>query len=1828
MARFQMQAPDGHTYEFEAPDNATDDDAAAYFKKQWEIQYAPKKEAPADPRSTLRQAGDLGLEFGASVAESAQFAASAFNPTLRGGEEAVNFIRSGKSDFAQERTKRFEKERADVTDEGFFAGIGERAQQIYDAPGDTAAKILGGMVLPLGAGSIGLKIAKGLGLKAPGKIGLRTAAVTSGTIGAGLVRENYFKTVMSTPDAELVKFDNAYRALRERGFDEKVAKQMVATHVSQSLASGMALQAAIDSVAMFWGGAEKVLLQGAKGGAKAAAKTLTKESTGETASGSAEALSTNIAVKEVLPETPVLKGVGTAGVEGGALGGVAGAAGHVGARIIHKDPKAPPGKITDSDVEAFENKGTPDPAKPTKVQIPLYPTPVTQEDGSVRAPVDQNPVMVEVEVGSAAHKAYLAEQGEGQLELPFTDKVQQDPQQTEQMDLFENTPPVPTPPSSGPVGTNIMDQPNLPGVAQFGLSQDTQRNPAPLNRGLMDAPAQIGPPDGDGPPSNDQAANRNLQSDPTGTADLKAAGMDVPAANQDLFNTPTGQDIPRDLKPTPTALSTSNADDPGALPYGAPADFVTTPSPTGVDAPLSSAEYEKQINDHYEKNFSLDASQEFNDTRDKLMQQKIAAEKREKAQKKVTSYSEVFPGFKNIKQGTKVEATSGIKYKEPTVGTVVGSKTVRLDDKVYNLPVVDFGDGEPRAILPGNVSKVFGPRNTPSSDTLAKVGSSKAGASGAAVLNSISGKSPEAAFASLAKNASNPRLGYIFERIGMLMNVLTQQGIEIKVNGVSNLNLDGIKASGTTQYNFPTKTITVAYERTKIDALSLENTLAHEGLHAVTGALVEANKNAQWREANPELSKRISELENLFKMAKIGLRDMALGTDLFRHATSNLHEFIAYGLTSPGMMRALRNMKSETNSNRLMDFLRGIGNLLGFRPNDFHLYSELFSIFDSIAKHPDISKGYKEAFKLVKKLDPKAEYAELLGLSEYTPESVQSASESMRKSPWDIDFSKVGQKLRSGIRHLMIATNHPMIKAAHTSFDRAMSEKRDNLRRIIGKDKTSLLMKKYAIPQNEMADVRKALLIADKVQRRIEYDDFPNLSEASKKFIQAHQDELAKVLEYHNEKARLSDNKEITAREGYSPSTFGGRFRALITTTTDGKMTPIGYVGEMTTVGYEKAIKWVKQNHPGATITKLPDRQSKSLKDAADLETFVQMVQQVYGDVSGDLLEAARQMDNTLFGMDKREKKKLGIWGNEGNKPWAQDNQNNDEFFNAVFNYYDEAYTHAALQPAMKEVREMNREFIDSAPNAVREIEAFMKHMTGRNLNATGEYANYVVDNVMHFIENNAEKLGMKMDVGRGTSILRDQLTSLALGWFNTQYLAAQLIQPLQTALPFAQMVVDRYGISSLNIVRAVSTGGLQFGAFVTNQKLSPETQEIINFATANGLTGQSHLEHKSAINKSKINRKIDDMGGMVIQWGETLTRLPMFLTFVDLIKNSPQGRQMDLRKIMDIAKNLTQYSMVDYNPEQRPQIYSELGFAGSLMGTFRTYQHGNISQMITLGREAKSGNPIPLLLMMTVLFGLAGSQGLPIFEEANDVAKLAGVNLREWMMKNLPPEANKGYLSELSGFDLSSKYAFNRVVPDQFPVAHAQQVWKPLVAAFELINNDVIRNGTVSPGLRDNLVREILPSSAKNIFDTYRIEDTPRGPVIRKKDGTAGVSLTEDDVQKRHSLTGIALQAKPLKESMRRTMDFENARINMTNDEAKARITADFKRFFGQGILTKSLMEDLAKEYIERGGEPKQLLSGIKNYMSDRDLPVVLRGIDRGKASVKKLQALDNPYR
>ena len=91
------------------------------------------------------------------------------------------------------------------------------------------------------------------------------------------------------------------------------------------------------------------------------------------------------------------------------------------------------------------------------------------------------------------------------------------------------------------------------------------------------------------------------------------------------------------------------------------------------------------------------------------------------------SIEDVFPGYQEIPIGTKIMAVHGIRFKEPTRATVIGRAGSRVGDKAWILPVVDFGDGNGRTILPGDIKEVFaGPKASSNSNTQFARGGTKA----------------------------------------------------------------------------------------------------------------------------------------------------------------------------------------------------------------------------------------------------------------------------------------------------------------------------------------------------------------------------------------------------------------------------------------------------------------------------------------------------------------------------------------------------------------------------------------------------------------------------------------------------------------------------------------------------------------------------------------------------------------------------------------------------------------------------------------------------------------------------------------------------------------------------------------------------------------------------------------------------------------------------------------------------------------------------------------------------------------------------------------------
>ena len=97
-----------------------------------------------------------------------------------------------------------------------------------------------------------------------------------------------------------------------------------------------------------------------------------------------------------------------------------------------------------------------------------------------------------------------------------------------------------------------------------------------------------------------------------------------------------------------------------------------------------------------------------------LQEERIRTQLAEKAATNSNTHQPVFEDMMKLPVGTRIMATNGLQYTEPTLATVVGSRSIQTDSGWLMLPVVKFeGDTKNRTVLPSGIKQVLGPRKLP-----------------------------------------------------------------------------------------------------------------------------------------------------------------------------------------------------------------------------------------------------------------------------------------------------------------------------------------------------------------------------------------------------------------------------------------------------------------------------------------------------------------------------------------------------------------------------------------------------------------------------------------------------------------------------------------------------------------------------------------------------------------------------------------------------------------------------------------------------------------------------------------------------------------------------------------------------------------------------------------------------------------------------------------------------------------------------------------------------------------------------------------------------------
>ncbi len=804
-----------------------------------------------------------------------------------------------------------------------------------------------------------------------------------------------------------------------------------------------------------------------------------------------------------------------------------------------------------------------------------------------------------------------------------------------------------------------------------------------------------------------------------------------------------------------------------------------------------------------------------------------------------------------------------------------------------------------------------------------------------------------------------------------------------------------------------------------------------------------------------------------------------------------------------------------------------------------------------------------------------------------TPEQVVASLDS---APKDIRLSYTGVRNKniSGVESLLrLYPQNKFLNYVRSSVQDARNLAENwSQEYLTGKTGINNLLNKLSI--EEKGDVVGLLLALDKKQQPLT-DSIMNAAEftASQKAVAVRMREAFDHL--YAEKAKALGSQGFDPhmyRQGYVPANFAGAYKTLVGfTSKDGKFHVTGIAQADTVYGHKKAVEWYKKQGGDKYTTFIPmEREgyrTSSLR-GSKAEAWSTLVNQLakhdpeFAEVKRIADQVGAEAAHKLYDFQVHEKRKAGVTGSLGDRPWLDKKQNTQQFIEGMVDYLEEGFRYTAYQEPINNIHKLltNPKVQESLPNTAAYVNQYVNHLTGNNLHPVGAALNWGVDTIARALTVGNTKINkFQNELSHWSSVHM-------MGMVNAGFFLMQTTQVLTGGMPEAVALRNTLQSNPTTLANSMKnvTASLPLLA-LENQtgKTYPVAQHMrdaYDWAHKAGMFSFSEAELAHQVLQSKTRKFVDKAATMPIRYGELTTRPTIFMMFVDMLhQEGITGEQGRL-----VAQNATDFAMANYHPDERPMLYQSLGVVGSLAGALSTYKHNILSQMAVRGKEAVK-QPMALATMVGLGYALYGLSGVPGAQEASSIAEMVTDKpLRELLLTN-PRESSSWYdgvLSASSGLDFQSRLSMSSVLPDSplstFP--HISNIITVMDKALSAAKNQ-------DTGSFQDLALAGTPAGMRGMTEKALFPD---GNILDKESQTKYEQPRTEQEQKTRIIFGI----RPLRERM------QDERIYATRvSEAKrAKDLTEAQKLFDRAfLLNDGKTQDKAYEkYIEAGGDPRTI--------------------------------------
>jgi len=699
--------------------------------------------------------------------------------------------------------------------------------------------------------------------------------------------------------------------------------------------------------------------------------------------------------------------------------------------------------------------------------------------------------------------------------------------------------------------------------------------------------------------------------------------------------------------------------------------------------------------------------------------------------------------------------------------------------------------------------------------------------------------------------------------------------------------------------------------------------------------------------------------------------------------------------------------------------------------------------------------------------------------------------------------------------------------------------------------------------------------------------------------------------------------------EGYSPATFPGGYKAIVSEKRVSKKTgepiaprTISVINADTRGEFKIAKKHYEDK--GYTVGELerkglptnarqPSGMFNGFNDIVNLlaennPEFAKMKEIADDHTKGKIKQ--------LYSFNVHELKKSGVEGSAGDKPWLSAEQNAKDHLEAIINHLEEGAKFYNYQEPLGNISKILSDPEVKLRNTKKYMEEHARHITGQNLNPIGAATNWVVDGT-------AALFGKSFKVPNKWANELGNLSALhMMGLYNPAFLGMQLTQFITGGLPEAMKIRAATGLHPAEIAKSFNLGAAWNTALSAEKNLGVSMGEAVpthireaaSWAREHGMFDFSELELAHTALKNEKLVKAQNVAALPMSFGERATRPGVFMAFVDIFhKFGLQGEEG-----LKVAQNATDFSMGNYHPDERPHIYQEFGVLGQGMGKLTTFKHNQITQWLTRGKDAINGRSItPLAAMAALSLSLSGVTGLPGYQELDWlVQKLSGGNrIRDLVMPSgdMPSPVLDGPASYYTGFDFQSRLGMNRILPDSVGAALNPQLANiggmlGAVASYAKNRDEMSFN---------EMVKALTPQGMKGF--TEDVEDNYPLDKEGKRIFSTPRTETEQDVRK---WTGI----RPLKETVeradtwawkKRELDTQKELKNALARQKAAASLGDWESYRKWG-----------QQAVALGADPNTVFSaqGINKSLVDKNLSEqerFLNVLSPAKKDLSKLKEL-----